>query len=113
MAQQTQTPEQREEELARREAALAAREAKLAQEQAELAGRKAELAGRKADLEAGKKSLLDNGDKNFVNAKEKMYDKFPLTVHQMDIIIGVLFALIALFLVLGVTHTSFFGLFGG
>ena len=28
-------------------------------------------------------------------------------------IIGVLFALIALFLVLGVTHTSFFGLFGG
>ena len=34
-------------------------------------------------------------------------------MHQMDIIIGVLFALIALFLVLGVTHTSFFGLFGG
>ena len=57
--------------------------------------------------------LLNNGDKNFVNAKEKMYDHFPLTVHQMDIIIGVLFALIALFLVLGVTHTSFFGLFGG
>lgn len=46
-----------------------------------------------------------------MNAKEKMYDHFPLTVHQMDIIIGVLFALIALFLVLGVTHTSFFGLF--
>lgn len=43
----------------------------------------------------------------------KMYDHFPLTVHQMDIIIRVLFALIALFLVLGVTHTSFFGLFGG
>ena len=68
---------------------------------------------RKADFEEGKKSLLNNGDKNFVNAKEKMYDHFPLTVHQMDIIIGVLFALIALFLVLGVTHTSFFGLFGG
>ena len=61
----------------------------------------------------GKKSLLDNGDKNFVNPKEKLYDHFPLTVHQMDIIIGVLFALIALFLILGVTHTSFFGLFGG
>ena len=67
----------------------------------------------KVDFEEGKKSLLNNGDKNFVNAKEKMYDHFPLTVHQMDIIIGVLFALIALFLVLGVTHTSFFGLFGG
>ena len=57
--------------------------------------------------------MLDNGNKDFVNPKEKLYDKFPLTVHQMDIIIGVLFALIALFLVLGVTHTSFFGLFGG
>ena len=94
MAQEKQTPEEREAELARREAALAAREAQLAQEQAE-------LAGRKADFEEGKKSLLNNGDKNFVNAKEKMYDHFPLTVHQMDIIIGVLFALIALFLALG------------
>ena len=107
MAQEKQTPEEREAELARREAALAAREAQLAQEQAELADRQ------KAGFEEGKKSLLNNGDKNFVNAKEKMYDHFPLTVHQMDIIIRVLFALIALFLVLGVTHTSFFGLFGG
>ncbi len=106
MAQQDQTPQQREQELARREAALAAREQQLAREQAELAGQKAEL-------EEGRKSLLNNGDKNFVNAKEKMYDKFPLTVHQMDIIIGVLLGLIVLFLVLGVTHTSFFGLFGG
>ena len=103
MAQENRTREQFTEELARREAALAAREEQLAQEQAE----------QKADFEEGKKSLLNNGDKNFVNAKEKMYDHFPLTVHQMDIIIGVLFALIALFLVLGVTHTSFFGLFGG
>ena len=60
-----------------------------------------------------KKSLLNNNDPNFVNPKEKLYDKFPLSVHQMDIIIGVLFALIVLFLVLGMTHTSFFGLFGG
>lgn len=104
MAQQT--TQQREEELARREAALAAREAQLAQEQAE-------LAGEKAALEEGKRALLNNGDKSFVNSKEKLYDKFPLTVHQMDIIIGILFALIVLFLVLGVTHTSFFGLFGG
>ncbi len=95
-----------ESDLARREAALAAREAELDRQQAE-------LTRQKVDFEQGKKSLLDNGDKNFVNAKEKLYDKFPLTVHQMDIIIGVLFALIALFLILGVTHTSFFGLFGG
>ena len=45
------------EELARREAALAAREEQLAQEQAE-------LAAQKADFEEGKKSLLNNGDKN-------------------------------------------------
>ena len=84
----------REAELARREAALAAREAQLEQEQAKLEAARAEAPeGRKT--------------------KEKLYDKFPLTVHQMDIIIGVLFALIVLFLVLGFTHTSFFGLFGG
>ena len=80
----------REEELARREALLA-----------------------KAQGETRKKKLLDNNDPDFVNPKEKLYDKFPLTVHQMDLIIGVLFALILLFLVLGFTHTSFFGLFGG
>lgn len=97
---------QREEELARREALLAQREAQLEKEQAELAAAKAQSA-------EGKKTLLDNNDPNFVNPKEKLYDKFPLTVHQMDIIIEVLFALILLFLVLGMTHTSFFGLFGG
>ena len=43
MAQEKQTPEEREAELARREAALAAREAQLAQEQAELADRKADF----------------------------------------------------------------------
>ena len=60
MAQKDLTPAEREAELARREAVLAAREAQLAQEQAE-------LAGQRADFEQGKKSLLDNGDKNFVN----------------------------------------------
>ena len=77
------------------------------------AAKQAELEARKAQGEVGKKSLLNNNDPNFVNPKEKLYDKFPLSVHQMDIIIGVLFALIVLFLVLGMTHTSFFGLFGG
>uniref|UniRef100_UPI003FED99C0 hypothetical protein n=1 Tax=Faecalibacterium prausnitzii TaxID=853 RepID=UPI003FED99C0 len=95
----------REAELARREAALAAREAQLEQEQAKLAAR--------AEAPKGCKTFLNNNDPDFVNPKEKLYDKFPLTVHQMDIIIGVLFALIVLFLVLGFTHTSFFGLFGG
>ena len=98
----------READLARREAASTAREAELDKEQAELeALRAAQEKG-----ESGKK-LLNNGDPNFVNPKEKMYDKFPLTVRQMDILIGVLLALIVLFLVLGFTHTSFFGLFGG
>ena len=97
---------EKEAELARREALLAEREAQLEKEQAE-------LEARKAQGEAGKKSLLNNNDPNFVNPKEKLYDKFPLSVHQMDIIIGVLFALIVLFLVLGMPHTSFFGRFGG
>ena len=98
----------READLARREAVLAAREAELDKEQAELEA----LRAAQAKGESGKK-LLNNGDPNFVNPKEKLYDKFPLTVRQMDILIGVLFALIVLFLVLGFTHTSFFGLFGG
>ena len=92
----------REVELARREAALAAREAQLEQEQAKFEAARAEAP-------KGRKTLLNNNDPDFVNPKEKLYDKFPLTVHQMDIIIGVLFALIVLFLVLGFTHTSFFG----
>ena len=104
MADMNQT--QREEELARREALLAQREAQLEKEQAD-------FAAAKAQSEDGKKTFLNNNDPNFVNPKEKLYDKFPLTVHQMDIIIGILFALIILFLVLGMTHTSFFGLFGG
>ena len=97
---------EKEAELARREALLAEREAQLEKEQAE-------LEARRAQGEVGKKGLLNNNDPNFVNPKEKIYDKFPLSVHQMDILIGVLFALIVLFLVLGFTHTSFFGLFGG
>lgn len=96
----------REEELARREVLLAQREAQLEKEQAA-------FEAAKAQGETRKKKLLDNNDPDFVNPKEKLYDKFPLTVHQMDLIIGVLFALILLFLVLGFTHTSFFGLFGG
>ena len=88
----------REAELARREAALAAREAQLEQEQAKFEAARAEAP-------EGRKTLLNNNDPDFVNPKEKLYDKFPLTVHQMDIIIGVLFALIVLFLVLGMTHT--------
>ena len=97
---------EKETELARREALLAEREAQLEKEQAE-------FAAAKAQSEEGKKTFLNNNDPNFVNPKEKIYDKFPMTVHQMDLIIGVLFALIILFLVLGMTHTSFFGLFGG
>lgn len=97
---------EKEAELARREALLAEREAQLEKEQAK-------FAAAKAQSEEGKKTFLNNNDPNFVNPKEKIYDKFPLTVHQMDLIIGVLFALIILFLVLGMTHTSFFGLFGG
>ena len=96
-----QTAEEREAQLAAREAALAAREA-------ELAAREAEAAQGSAPHKGG---LLNNGDPHFKNEKEKIYDHFPLSVHQMDILIGVLVALIALFVFLGVSHISFFGLF--
>ena len=96
-----QTTEEREAQLAAREAALAAREA-------ELAAREAEAAQGSAPHKGG---LLNNGDPSFKNEKEKIYDHFPLSVHQMDILIGVLVALIALFVFLGVNQISFFGLF--
>ena len=93
---------------AQREAELAAREAALAAREAELAAREAEAAQARPE---GKRGLLNNGDPHFKNEKEKIYDHFPLSVHQMDILIGVLVALIALFVFLGVNHISFFGLF--
>ena len=65
----------REAELARREAALAAREAQLEQEQAKLEAARAEAP-------KGRKTLLNNNDPDFVNPKEKLYDKFPLTVQD-------------------------------
>ena len=95
------TPEEREAQLAAREAALAAREA-------ELAAREAEAARDPAPAKGG---LLNNGDPHFKNEKEKIYDHFPLSVHQIDILIGVLVALIVIFVFLGVNQISFFGLF--
>ena len=102
----TKSTAQREAELAAREAALAALEAELAREQAE-------LEAQRTAVQDEKRSFLNNGDPNFKNPKEKIYDHFPLTVHQLDILIAVLFGLIALFLFLGVNHIPFFGLFGG
>mgnify|MGYP001783825901 FL=1 len=95
------TPEEREAQLAAREAALAAREAELAAREAEAA----------QDPTPAKGGLLNNGDPHFKNEKEKIYDHFPLSVHQMDILIGVLVALIVIFVFLGVNQISFFGLF--
>ena len=95
------TPEEREAQLAAREAALAAREA-------ELAAREAEAAQDPAPAKGG---LLNNGDPHFKNEKEKIYDHFPLSVHQLDLLIGLLVALIVIFVFLGVNQISFFGLF--
>ena len=90
-----------------REAQLAAREAALAAREAELEAREAEAARAAQDPQG----LLNNGNPAFQNPKEKIYDHFPLSVHQMDILIAVLVALIAIFVFLGVNHISFFGLF--
>ena len=63
----SQTLEEREAALARREEELARQQAQLAQEQQELHRRK---------------GLLDNGDPNFKNGKEKIYDRLPVTAKQ-------------------------------
>ena len=73
----------------------------MEQREAELARREAELAAREAQLEEKTRGFLNNGDPSFKNAKEHFYDKIPLTVHQLDILIGVLMAAIVVFLVLG------------
>ena len=63
----SQTLEEREAALARREEELARQQPQLAQEQQELHRRK---------------GLLDNGDPNFKNGKEKIYDRLPVTAKQ-------------------------------
>ena len=74
-----QTLEEREAALARREE----QQAQLAQEQQELHRRK---------------GLLDNGDPNFKNGKEKIYDRLPVTAKQMDLVVKVLEAAIVVVL---------------
>ena len=41
----------------------------------------------------------------FKGWKERLYDRFPFSLRTLDIIIGVLFALIILFVVLGMLKT--------
>lgn len=93
-----------------REAQLAAREAALEAREAELAAREAEARAAQT-ASADRRGLLNNGDPGFKNEKEKIYDHFPLSVHQLDILIAVLVALIAVFVFLGINQISFFGLF--
>ena len=44
-------------------------------------------------------------DPEFKGWKERLYDRFPFSLRTLDIIIGVLFALIILFVVLGMLKT--------
>ncbi len=82
MAKQNTT---READLAAREAALAEREAQLRKEQAEFnAYKEAQAKGENPDPAAY----------GIRNAKERLYDKIPLTVKQLDIIIAALMALL-------------------
>ena len=79
----SQTLEEREAALARREEELARQQAPLAQEPQELHRRK---------------GLRDNGDPNFKNGKEKIYDRLPVTAKQMDLVVKVLEAAIVVVL---------------
>ena len=89
-----------QDELEAREAALAAREAELEKEQQEFAAYKqAQARGEKPDP-------ASFGVKN---AKERLYDKVPLTVKQLDIIIGVLFAVFILVILMGMDWSALLG----
>lgn len=44
-------------------------------------------------------------ESEFKGWKERLYDRFPFSLRTLDIIIGVLFALIILFVVLGMLKT--------
>ena len=46
--------------------------------------------------------MLNNKDPEYKNAKEKLYDKIPLTVKQLDVIIVILFVALAVVLVIGI-----------
>lgn len=80
------------EELERREAELAAREAALKEKEAALEPKEPDERGA------------------FQRGKENLYDKIPLTVRQVDIIIGVCVALLVsifLFGILGIDPLAF------
>lgn len=88
------------EDLAQWEAALEAREAQLAQEQAEFAAYKA------AKENGEQPNPADYGMKN---AKERLYDKIPITVKQLDIFIGVVVVLFVLIILFGADWAAVLG----
>ena len=63
----------------------------------ELARQQAQLAQEQQELHR-RKGLLDNGDPNFKNGKEKIYDRLPVTAKQMDLVVKVLEAAIVVVL---------------
>ena len=90
----------REEDLAAREAALAEREAQLAQQQ--------------ADFEAYQ-AAKERGEQpnparyGIKNTKESLYDKVPLTVKQLDVIIWVLVAALIAVVLFGADWSALLG----
>ena len=56
---------------------------------------------RREDLPEKPDTAQEKPPEEFKNAKEKLYDKIPLTVHQLDIIIVVLVILFVVFYVVG------------
>ncbi|MDO4566854.1 MAG: hypothetical protein Q4B42_05930 [Oscillospiraceae bacterium] len=50
------------------------------------------------------KLQLDNKDPDFKNTKERLYDKIPLSVKQLDVILVILAILFVVFFVLGIVR---------
>ncbi len=97
MAKANITPE---EDLKLREEALAAREAELARQQEEFAAFQQAVANGENP---------DPKEFGIKNRKESLYDKVPLTVHQLDIIIGVLLVVLVVVILMGIDWPALLG----
>lgn len=97
MAKEKITPE---EDLKAREEALAAREAELARQQEEFAAFQQAVANGENP---------DPKEFGIKNRKESLYDKVPLSLHQLDIIIGVLMVVLVGVILLGIDWSALLG----
>lgn len=58
------------------------------------------------NLEKQTAAQKDQQEKVYVNYKEHLYDKLPVTKKQMDVVVGVLMGLLILVLIIGIARAG-------